>query len=58
MANDEEAPAGKVHPQSQLNELSEAEWMYFTKSVLRTSYAEGVTAPAKCFLHKSSRMDI
>ncbi len=29
---------GGVHPQNQLNELSGAEWMYFTKSVLRTSY--------------------
>jgi DNA modification methylase len=29
---------GEVHPKNQLNELTGAAWMYFTKSVLRTSY--------------------
>ncbi len=37
MADDEEITSG-IHPQNQLNELSGREWMYFTKSVLRTSY--------------------
>jgi len=35
---DDEGSTGDVHPQNQLNELSGREWMYFTKSVLRTSY--------------------
>ena len=37
MADDKQVTS-EVHPQNQLNELSGREWMYFTKSVLRTSY--------------------
>ena len=29
---------GEVHPQNRLNALSGNEWLYFTKTVLRTSY--------------------
>ena len=31
-----------VHPRNKLNALTGNEWLYFTKSVLRTSYAHGV----------------
>jgi len=30
---------GKIHPQNTLNELSGAEWLYFTKTLLTTSYS-------------------
>jgi DNA modification methylase len=31
-----------VHPNNKLNELAGNEWLYFTKSVLRTSYPRGI----------------
>ena len=36
------ADTPSVHPRNKLNELTGSEWLYFTKSVLRTSY------PAAC----------
>lgn len=33
-----QAKKGKIHPNNKLNELTGSEWLFFTKTVLRTSY--------------------